>query len=238
MSHAYAYPEDSPQAQPPLARLMEEQAELGAACSHALRDPARMMTILATTLMNQGQHHPQLKEIANLSSQIEMKLAAMTDYLRLECDPSTFKTIHGDDLVVAAIEKTAETHPRIAAANMHYHGLPHIKGNRRKLIRLFYCLLDNACKFNRHEAPEIFISALRKGPMWEFRVEDNGIGIPKEFHEVIFMLLQRLNETAGYPGIGAGLPIARKIARLHGGDMWCEHGAAGNTRICFTLPTA
>jgi signal transduction histidine kinase len=72
--------------------------------------------------------------------------------------------------------------------------------------------------------------------MWRFCVEDNGIGIPPEFAEKVFVIFQRLHGRDAYPGTGIGLAICRRIVEHHGGQIGLDPAYAGGTRICFTLP--
>lgn len=68
------------------------------------------------------------------------------------------------------------------------------------------------------------------------RVTDDGPGVPAAERERIFDRLVRLDEgreKAG--GVGLGLPIARGIARAHGGDVRCVPVATG-ARFDVTLP--
>ena len=74
------------------------------------------------------------------------------------------------------------------------------------------------------------------GEMWRFCVEDNGIGIPAEFAEKIFIIFQRLHSRDAYPGTGIGLAICKRIVEYHGGEISLDAAYIGGTRICFTLP--
>lgn len=55
-------------------------------------------------------------------------------------------------------------------------------------------------------------------------VRDQGIGVPAEERDHIFERMVRLDEarTVGQGGSGLGLPIARELARAHGGDVLCR----------------
>ena len=71
---------------------------------------------------------------------------------------------------------------------------------------------------------------------WQFGVADNGIGVPAEFAEKIFMIFQRLHGREAYPGTGIGLALCKRIVEQHGGEMYLDTTYSGGTRICFTLP--
>jgi len=69
-------------------------------------------------------------------------------------------------------------------------------------------------------------------------VSDDGPGVPRADRERIFERLVRLDAArTASGGVGLGLPIARGIARAHGGDVRCVDTARG-ARFEVTLPLA
>ncbi|AZS38620.1 putative sensor histidine kinase TcrY [Microbacterium lemovicicum] len=69
-------------------------------------------------------------------------------------------------------------------------------------------------------------------------VTDDGPGVPAEERERIFDRLVRLDPSRdARAGAGLGLPIARGIARAHGGDVTCVPASRG-ARFEVTLPLA
>ena len=68
-------------------------------------------------------------------------------------------------------------------------------------------------------------------------VTDDGPGVPDDQRERVFDRLVRLDAArARDGGAGLGLPIARALARAHGGDVRCEPATAG-ARFVVRLPT-
>ena len=77
-------------------------------------------------------------------------------------------------------------------------------------------------KFNHDKKPEIKLSSREDGLEWIFTVQDNGIGIDKDYHGKIFRIFQKLHSHSEYHGSGIGLAICEKIAELHNGRIWVE----------------
>ncbi|GAA1908424.1 sensor histidine kinase [Lapillicoccus jejuensis] len=104
-------------------------------------------------------------------------------------------------------------------------------------------LLDNAVRAAGRTA-RVHV-AVRRTDAGEAVVEvtDDGPGIAPADRERVFERMVRLDaaRTPGDSGAGLGLPIARGIARAHGGDLVCVPREAGDTalpgaRFRLTLP--
>jgi signal transduction histidine kinase len=66
------------------------------------------------------------------------------------------------------------------------------------------------------------------------RVEDRGPGLPPGEPEALFERFQRSDRRR--VGLGLGLPLAREVARRHGGDVWLENRAGGGIIATLSLP--
>jgi signal transduction histidine kinase len=111
-----------------------------------------------------------------------------------------------------------------------------VLGETSLLTAVFQNLLSNALKFAGDQAPRVSVLARRDGEYWLFSLTDNGIGIPAEYAERIFVIFQRLHGKAAYPGTGIGLAMCRKIIEHHGGRIWLDTTVTSGARFCFTLP--
>ncbi|MCC5033630.1 CHASE3 domain-containing protein [Streptomyces sp. WAC 00631] len=117
--------------------------------------------------------------------------------------------------------------------------LPEVTGDPTTLAMLWQNLVGNAVKFRSPDrVPEVTITAEQSGEdgSWRFCVTDNGIGIPPEFSEKVFIIFQRLHGRETYTGTGIGLALCKKIVEHHGGQITLDTDLAEGTRICFTLP--
>jgi signal transduction histidine kinase len=116
-----------------------------------------------------------------------------------------------------------------------YDELPTISGSPQ-LVQLMQNLIGNGIKYCDAEVPLVHVSAIRVGPdLWQFKVKDNGIGIPEEHYRQIFEPFQRLHGVGKYEGTGLGLATCKKIVARHGGTLSCVSENGQGTTFCFTL---
>jgi signal transduction histidine kinase len=112
--------------------------------------------------------------------------------------------------------------------------LPVIKADKDLLYKVFYHVVGNAIKYTP-DGGSITVSGCviedLNNPEVEIAVKDTGIGIDKQFHELIFekfyqtgeVLLHSSGKTkfkGGGPGLG--LAISRGIINAHHGRIWLE----------------
>ena len=99
-------------------------------------------------------------------------------------------------------------------------------------------LVGNAVKFRSPDRSPVITVETGTGPDGEytFSVTDNGIGIPPEFSEKVFVIFQRLHSRDVYEGTGIGLAMCRKIIEYHGGRIAVDTSYSGGARILFSLP--
>ncbi len=108
------------------------------------------------------------------------------------------------------------------------------------LTMLWQNLIGNALKFTRppDTTPKVTITAEQSDGMWRVCVQDNGIGVPEEFAEKIFVIFQRLHAREEYSGTGIGLALCKKIVEYHGGTIALDTTSYIGARFCLTLPVA
>jgi signal transduction histidine kinase len=99
-------------------------------------------------------------------------------------------------------------------------------------------LLSNAIKFVEQDTGVIRVGVFSGEGEVQVWVEDNGKGIGKELHELVFdKFFQARNQTLKKPqGSGLGLAICKKIVEMHQGKIWVESEEGKGSRFIFTLP--
>lgn len=127
---------------------------------------------------------------------------------------------------------------RIAESNTNiiWDELPFLFVDASQIGIVFQNLIKNGIKYNKSGSPEIDIHAQQVGNLWQFTVEDNGIGIEEHFHENIFKIFKRLHSHTEYTGTGIGLSICKKIIEHHRGSIKVESEPGKGSKFIFTLP--
>jgi signal transduction histidine kinase len=67
-------------------------------------------------------------------------------------------------------------------------------------------------------------------------VIDSGPGVPPHMASRIFEEFTRLEQHQDRPGAGLGLAVARRLARLLGGDVTVDQGDLGGAMFTLWLP--
>jgi signal transduction histidine kinase len=111
-----------------------------------------------------------------------------------------------------------------------------IKGNAQLLQLALSNIVQNACKYSDNRPAYIALAATDKSNV--IIIKDNGIGIPARDLPFIYEPFFRASNTSRYKGYGIGLPLARNIIRLHGGNMIVNSEQDQGTEIRITLPTS
>lgn len=114
-----------------------------------------------------------------------------------------------------------------------------VETDRTRLRQILRNLLENALKYG---GDDVLIDGELHGPgLYRVGVSDNGPGILEDDRERIFMHFEQLSsgDARLQQGVGLGLPIARKLSRAMGGDLWYEDRFPVGARFCFsvTLPS-
>ncbi|HEX9726916.1 MAG TPA: ATP-binding protein [Gemmatimonadales bacterium] len=123
-------------------------------------------------------------------------------------------------------------HRRIAA------DLPAVFADPDEIEQILVVLLVNAqqAMVEVRGGGELTVTLRRHGEMVELRVADDGPGVPPEQRDAIFEPF--FTTKAATVGTGLGLPLARRIARAHGGDLLLESNRPGGAVFVLQLPLA
>ncbi|MDR1780199.1 MAG: HAMP domain-containing histidine kinase [Tannerella sp.] len=115
-----------------------------------------------------------------------------------------------------------------------------IYADKMHIENVLYNLLDNAVKYRRNDVTlQLMVRTKNDANKLYIYVEDNGIGIKKEYLKKIFDRFYRVptGNVHNVKGFGLGLAYVRKIIADHGGSIRAEQedGFIG-TKFIITLP--
>lgn len=115
--------------------------------------------------------------------------------------------------------------------------LPEIKADHNQIKMVIENLLDNAIRYTDGKG-KIKIDITQKGDKVQFKIEDDGIGIPEKDQDYIFEKFFRGRNAAEHQvrGTGLSLFIVKRIIEQSGGKVWFESEQGRGTTFWFTLP--
>jgi signal transduction histidine kinase len=108
-----------------------------------------------------------------------------------------------------------------------------IYADKEKLKRVFYNIANNAKDAMREYGRFSINTYLHQQTHVEFRLADNGVGIPPHVKDHLFEPFVTHGKKRG---TGLGMSIVKKIITDHGGDIWVESEEGKGTIFYFTIP--
>jgi PAS domain S-box-containing protein len=231
------------------SRLVEESTELrrsnadlgrfAAVASHDLAEPLLLMRTSAEMLQEDAADRlsDADRHCLDVIARNARKMQALIDTL-LSYAAVDRAAVGGEPVDMARVvdDTLALLDARIAAtgAIVRRGRLEPVAGDARLLGLLLQNLVSNAMKFC-DGPPLIDISCERAPDGWRLVVADNGIGIPTEQLQRIFVMFERLDRRR-YPGLGLGLATAQRIAEIHGGTITVTSEVGVGSRFEVALP--
>ena len=115
--------------------------------------------------------------------------------------------------------------------------LPDIVCDPQRISQAFAHLLSNAIRFSGTQG-RVEVSVEVRHAIVEIRVADRGGGLSPEETKLAFLPFKRDVKAGAKPqqGIGLGLTIASRFAKLHGGAVRLEPRLGGGTNAYLTFP--
>jgi signal transduction histidine kinase len=102
---------------------------------------------------------------------------------------------------------------------------PVIEADHALLKRVFSNLIQNALSHSARSVT-VALGARREGEGTLFTVADDGVGIPVEYHDIIFRKFEQVR-TPHIPRVrssGLGLAFCKLVVEAHGGRIWVKSG--------------
>ena len=231
-------------------RASVAKSQFLAVVSHELRTPINSIVGFSELLAQERENNltPETrKEFANTimenARQLQTLIGDMLDATRIERGVLDLNEQQADAAHIVEIAiKLSDDHVRAAGVSLVAKVVDGvgITGDVTRLKQVVMNLLANAIKFSPPQGV-INVEMLRgQGGALVIAIKDAGIGIaPHDMNRVFDPFVQVESGLARrYGGVGLGLPIARRIARLHEGDVTLESTPGAGTTARLVLPPA
>jgi len=239
-----------------LTELNRMKDEFLACISHELKTPLTAILGLTGVLKEKGvgDLSPRQDRYARLiyqsSRQLMMVINDILDLTRLEThqlellpEPVEIRSVCEralEQVFRLYAEDMTETTKLDLARSIQLEiepGLDTVVADTLRLRQMLVHLLTNALKFT--EADGSVGLTIRRWHGWlALTVWDTGIGIPVDKQHLIFQKFQQLENSLSrrYPGIGLGLILVQRLARLHGGEVTFTSQEGQGSQFTLLLP--
>jgi signal transduction histidine kinase len=215
--------------------------------SHELRTPLNAIIGFseALTLGIFGPlNEKQTEYIGDINTSGHHLLSMINDLLdlskiesgKMELNKQAFIVQNAIDEAVSLIKPLADRKKIVLKTNVGTKEVK-IKADKQKFLQIIHNLLGNSIKFT-NEGGNILLSLKKRTGLVEISVQDDGIGIPSEYHEKIFEKFRQVDNaiTRKTGNTGLGLTITRELIELHGGKIRVESEEGNGATFIVTLP--
>jgi PAS domain S-box-containing protein len=210
-----------------------------ASVSHELRTPLTAVLGLSETFRSGSIPVEDTEEVAAMIADQAQELALIVEDLlvagRLESDTLSIKPTTVD--VAVEMNKVLQPWLHMGRTEIKVEftsGATVVFADPLRVRQILRNLIANAF---RHGKPPITISGSIQEGRGVISVTDQGDGIPRDAEPRMFEPYARFRPANGQPlSIGLGLPVARQLARMMGGDLTYQRHD-GQTIFEMTLPT-
>ena len=150
-----------------------------------------------------------------------------------------------DQVVAIAVRPLAE---QVFRWQQHLAGAPgaalrleleseHVEWFPARLRHILDNLVSNALRYRDPAKAEAWVRlGLRMSPeVYEFRVSDNGVGMPRDERQQVFELFYRA-APARAAGLGVGLAVVKLLVEQSGGTLAVDAGEGQGTTLVAVLP--
>lgn len=215
---------------------------------HELRAPLTSIrqasSLMITESLNEEDKSKFLNIIHNQSKVLLEDVNSLLDAAKIESGKLSLQKTQSDikriiSDAIDVFEPQAQT-KKISLVSHIDDNIPFVLCDEIKISQVLNNLISNSLKYTPEEG-RVTIQAVKKNDKEvTLIVADNGVGIPKEKQEQLFLRFSQINypEQRKYPvlGSGLGLYIAKGIIQAHGGSISLESEVNRGTTISLTLP--
>ncbi|MBD1557813.1 HAMP domain-containing histidine kinase [Vibrio sp. S9_S30] len=189
-------------------------------------------TLLTRALSDCAENSTQANNLLTALMKLNDELTGKKPTLLESVDPNTIvKTVaswYEDIAEVNGIALTLE----LADSQL-------AKADANKLTQIIVNVLDNALKYTPEGGTVTLSTSINTQRQYQISIQDTGIGIEPEFHELIFKRLFRVDESRNLTrGYGLGLSLTKAMIDSLNGSISVESAAGKGSCFRIVLETA
>lgn len=225
-----------------LERSNADLEEFAYAASHDLKAPLRAIAHLAQWIGDDIAVTAGAETLDNLAllrgrvSRMQMLLDGLLAYARVGRVDAPIEAVDAGDLIGEVVGMLAPPPGFVVACEGE---MPVLRTHRAPLRAVLENLIGNGLKHHDGAAGRITVAMRTVDGVAEFRVSDDGPGIPPRFHDRIFAIFQTLATRDDLESSGIGLAIVKKRVHDNGGRIRVESAPpARGAAFVFTWPEA
>lgn len=227
------------------------KSEFLANMSHDIRTPMNgiigMTAIAATHLDDREKVQDCLQKITVASKHLLSLINEVLDMSKIESGKvdlaeEEFNLSELVDNLLTMVRPEIKAHEHELSVNILKVEHEKVIGDSLRIQQVFMNLMGNAIKYTPNGGKiKLTISEKEshqyQAGCFEFIFEDNGIGMSDEFLEKVFDPFSRADDSkiSKIQGTGLGMPIARNIVRMMGGDIEVESQENVGTKFTVTI---
>ena len=220
-----------------LAQNDADKTRFLAGASHDLLQPLHAARLFTAALEREVEDRPRqlVKRVENAINAAEDLLRALLDISKLDAGGVKAQT-ELVDLAVFLPDLVDSCRPLAEEKGLSLRLGPLrgvVETDPALLRSVMQNFLTNAVRYT--PSGGIVVGVRRRGDVWRIDVIDSGVGIAPEKIEPAFGEFTRLGEVE-VEGLGLGLALVRRIARLLGGRVSVASTPARGSRFSFALP--
>lgn len=229
-------------------KLDEARREFVANVSHELRTPLTNIKSYTETLMETaGELPPEMEKRflgvitgeADRMTRIVKDLLTLSklDYGRMDLAFNSFSIQNMLENVYTAMQLEAKKNGHELAMYIP-KPLPNIVGDKERLEQVVVNIISNSIKYTPQNGRIIIFADKTDDEKISIRIEDNGMGIPKEDIPRLFERFYRVDKARSREkgGTGLGLAIAKEMVEAHKGQISLESELDKGTEVTIILP--
>jgi len=245
-----------------LALTSRYKSEFLANMSHELRTPLNSLLILSRLLAQNSEGtltekqvefaktiHASGSDLLELINEILDLSKIESGMMDVDAVPVSLSDVQS--YVDRTFREVAGSKGLVFKANLDPHTIGSVITDQKRVQQVLKNLISNAIKFTEQGSVTLTIhpptsgwspehgSLNRAAHVVAFKVEDTGIGIAPDKHQVIFEAFQQADGTTSrkYGGTGLGLSISREIAKLLGGEIKLSSNVGHGSTFTLYLPS-